>query len=104
MAVADTVLTREFMRPGLKELRNITTEQYRLSWHNEQMRQSVQAAQISVADQIREQKPELGTAQARGIMFIAFARGVGTLLLADLHPGAWELPFDVVAIPLYEQS
>lgn len=100
-AVADACLSREFMRPDHRNLRTITTEQYRISWHDHAMQESVHAAQDAVAQHIADTVPGGTLEQARGRAFIMFSRGVGMLVLADLQAGAWELPYDVVTLPLY---
>lgn len=98
--VADATLTREFMRPELKELRTITFEQYRLSWHDEVMQASMAEAQEQVLRETQEIFPSLSADQARARSFLALARGAGVGLVADLHDSAWTLPHDVVTIPL----
>ena len=66
------------------------------------MQQSMHAEQDTVVQHIAETTPGGTLEQARGRAFIMFSRGVGMLLLADLQDGAWELPYDVITVPLYE--
>lgn len=98
--VADATLTREFMRPELKELRTITYEQYRLSWHDEEMQANFAAAQEQVLHETQEIFPSLSPDQARARSFLALARGAGVGLVADLQDSAWTLPHDVITVPL----
>lgn len=100
--IADAVLTREFMHPDLKKLRTITYEQYRLSWHDPDMQASFQAAQSQILAEMMEMFPQLTEDQARARSFLALSRGTGIALLADLQPAAWELPLDVVTVPLVD--
>ena len=100
--VADATLTREFMRPELKELRTITYEQYRLSWHDDQMQASFAEAQEQVVRETQELFPHLTPERAAARSLVALARGAGVGLIADLHDGAWRLPHDVVTVPLHE--
>jgi AcrR family transcriptional regulator len=101
LAVADATMTREFMRPELREMRTITFEQYRLSWHNEGMQESFRATQEEFARSLVEHEHGLSRQQALSRSFVSLARGAGIPLLADLYPPAAGLPFDVVTIPLY---
>jgi len=102
VGVADATMTRESMRPEHRPVRTVTTEQFRLSWHDEQMQTTFKNVQDHVAEQISKESLARPVGQARGRMFIDFARGIGMGILADLHPGAWTLPIDVVLIPLID--
>lgn len=102
--VADATLTREFMRPELKELRTITYEQYRLSWHDAEMQASFADAQEQVQRETQEIFPHLTAEQASARAFFALARGAGVGLVAELHQGAWQLPHDVVTVPLTDED
>ena len=102
--IADATLTREFMRPELKQLRTITYEQYRLSWHDAQMQDAVVAAQEEILAFYMGAVPGMTVEQARARAFLALARGAGIGLVAELYPPAAELPYDVVSLPLAEMS
>ena len=102
--VADATVTREFMRPELKELRTITYEQYRLSWHDAEMQVSFADAQEQVQRETQEIFTHLTAEQASARAFFALARGAGVGLVADLHDGAWQLPHDVVTVPLTDED
>lgn len=100
--IADAVITRETMRPELKAMRTITTEQFRLAWHDEEMRATFTGVQDALTQQYRAASPHLTASQARGHVFFEFARGIGMGVLADLHPASWKLPYDVVIVPLID--
>jgi AcrR family transcriptional regulator len=100
--IADAVITRETMRPELKSMRTITTEQFRLAWHDEDMRATFSALQDTLTRDYRAAAPHLTTGQARGHIFFELARGIGMGIVADLHPTAWKLPYDIVLVPFID--
>lgn len=100
--VADATMIREFMRPEHRSVRTITLEQYRLSWHDDDVHAAFIQPRTTAVKRIREGDPALTPRQARGRAFVSLARGVGYGLLAQLHPEAYALPIDVVSIPLIE--
>lgn len=102
LGVADATLTREFMHPDVKGPRTINFEQYRLAWHDDAMQQSFRALQDQFVVETMEMFPALTQDQARARVFLGQSRGAGVMLLADLQAGAWELPHDVVCVPLLE--
>lgn len=100
--VADATMIREFMRPEHQSVRTITLEQYRLSWHDDDVHAAFIQPRTTAVERIREGDPALTARQARGQAFIGLARGVGYGLLAQLHPEAYALPIDVVSVPLID--
>lgn len=100
--IADATMTREFMRPELAEVRTVTTEQYRLAWHHERMHAKFEALQDAVTAANQAEFPSRSEAQARGLTAMGLARAIGMGVLADLHPTAWQLPHDVVSVPLID--
>lgn len=100
--IADAVMIRELMAPHRKAVRTITFEQLRLAWHQPDMLTAFQSALADPTVTIVAERPELTEDQARAWIHIEFARGLGSGLLADLHPDAWKLPHDVVLVPYVE--
>ena len=100
--IVDAVLTREFMDPSRHRLRTVTLEQYRLAWHDEAMAEPLRQAQGRAHSALRAANPDMPPRRARGRAFIGLARAIGMGLLANLHPSAAGLPFDVVSVPLTE--
>lgn len=98
--VAEATLTREMMRPDLTHVRLITYEQYRMSWHEARMQETFATVQAEIAARGAALFPDLTPEQVRAKAFVSLARGIGLGLLADLHPPAWQLPHDVVTVPL----
>lgn len=100
--IADAVMIRELMAPHRKAIRTITFEQLRLAWHQPDMLTAFRTALADPTVTIVAERPELTEDQARSLIHIEFARGLGSGLLADLHPDASKLPYDVVLVPFIE--
>lgn len=100
--IADAVMIRELMLPHRKNVRTITFEQIRLSWHQSDMIAAFQSALDDPAVNMASADSGLSPDQARTRIHLEFARGLGFGLLADLQVGAGTLPFDVVLVPYVE--
>lgn len=100
--VADATMLREIMRPEHRQVRTVTLEQYRLSWHDDDIRAAFLTPRATAIQRIMEEEPSLTKRQARGRGFIGLARGIGYGMLAQLHTYACALPTDVVSIPLVD--
>ena len=97
---AEAVLYRELMRPGREHLRAFSLEQYRLSWHDPDMRASVAHAMSDVIKARMDADPTRPHRELRADVFIGAAQGVGVLLMASLYPDAWSLPYQHITVPL----
>lgn len=100
--IADAVMIRELMRAHRKNVRTITFEQIRLSWHQPEMISAFQSALDDPAVNMASADPAMSPDQARTRIHLEFARGLGFGLLADLQAGAGTLPLDVVLVPYVE--
>lgn len=98
--VADAVTLREFERPGRERVRAHMLEQIRIAWHEPELMAAQEAELQAFAreqflvgvDRTRRQVP--------GYLHIGYALGLGSAGLAILYPGCWNLPYDVVTVPL----
>ena len=97
---AEAVLYRELMRPGREHLRAFSLEQYRLSWHDPDMRASVAHAMSDVITSRLEADPMRPRRELQADVFIGAAQGVGVLLMASIYPDAWTLPYQHITVPL----
>ena len=102
VGIADATMVREMMVPERKALRTITFEAIRLSWHEPDMLHGVQAALEDLVASVAAADPTMSLQQARALIQIEFARGLGVGVLADLHADAWKLPYDVVIVPFLQ--
>ena len=98
--IGEAVLYREFMRPGRERLRAFALEQYRLSWHDAEMRESISHAMSDVIATRLAAEPTRSRKEMQADIFISAAQGIGVLLVADCCPSAWELPYQHVTEPL----
>lgn len=98
--VAEAVTIREFQRPGREQLRAITLEQVRLSWHVDALRDAQAEELDSFVSADFPAAVGRTVAQVPGYVHIAYAVGLGAIALPLLFPGCWSLPYDVVAVPL----
>ena len=103
VGLADAAFIRESMDPSRRLIRSIANEQIRLGWHDPEIA-------AVMADEAAAARGTLGRAgvdgdvdAANAAWHFALAAGHGVALLADLHPEAAHLPFDVVTIPLNDQ-
>ena len=97
---AEAILYKELMRPGREHLRGFALEQYRLSWHDVEMRDSIAHAFSEVMTARAEADPTRPADEVRAEFFIGVAQGIGILLVADVDPHAWELPYQNMTVPL----
>ena len=97
---AEAILYKELMRPGREHLRGFALEQYRLSWHDAEMRESIAHALTDVLEVRAQADPDRPTEEIRADIFIQVAQGIGILLVADVDPHAWELPYQNMTVPL----
>lgn len=97
---AEAVLYRELMRPGREHLRAFSLEQYRLSWHDPEMRASVAHAMSDVIKARMDADPTRPRRELQADVFIGAAQGVGVLLMASIYPDAWTLPYQHITVPL----
>lgn len=104
LGVAEAIMLREYMRPGREIERVVGLEQYRIAWHDEQMRFALETEQKAVRQALRRAHSDLPAAEARARLHLEFAMGMGPVLLAQLVPDAWALPFDVVTVPLIDRA
>ena len=100
LGIAEAVMLREWMDPRRLCLRTIGLEQYRVGWHDPEMQAAMDAEQAPVVDRLLAMwSAEGGRAAGLARVHLARAVGMGPLLLADLHPPAHLLPYDVVTEP-----
>ena len=98
--VAEAAVYREYMRPGRSHLHVFALEQYRLAWHDDEMRQAVAASMADAIALRMESDPSRSRQEWAAYNFIGAAQGVGTMLLASCSPDAWTLPYQVMTVPL----
>ena len=100
--IAEAVLFRELMRPGREHLRVFTLEQHRLTWHDQEMRDAVAESMAQAINSRMAANPSRTRRQWQSQLFVETALGVGVLLMASCSPAAWELPYQVVTVPLLD--
>ena len=101
--VAEAVLIREFMRPGREHLRVFALEQHRLSWHDQELRDAVAHAMDGAIEARMSADPSRSRREWESQLFFDVALGVGFPLLAGISPGAWDLPYQTVTVPLLDR-
>lgn len=98
--VADAVLAREFALPHRKQARTVTTEQYRIGWHDDELLAAVAAAFAETTFQFAEALPDASPEELRAQTHLELALGQGIMIAADLHPVIHRLQLDVVMTPM----
>lgn len=100
--IAQAASMREFMLPSRKRPTTVYMEQCRLSWHDEELLSSLEASFADTVWQIANRDDGRSTSELRAYVYTGIALGFGVMVLADLYPDAWQLPFDVVTVPLMD--
>ena len=100
LGVAEAAVYREYMRPGRSHLHVFALEQYRLAWHDDEMRDAVATSMAGAIALRMESDPSRSRQEWAAYNFIGAAQGVGTMLLASCCPDAWTLPYQVMTVPL----
>jgi AcrR family transcriptional regulator len=97
--ISDSWFGRELMRPELRGLRTLLLEQVRLATHVAGLREVLDDA-LGQPDRPMAHTLEGATQRReRGKRATEMALSAGMLLLAQLHPQSWSLPYDVVLVP-----
>lgn len=100
--IAQATLMREFMMPGRESQRTVQLEQLRLSWHDPDLQANLEKNFADAVWQISNDDPGRSVTDLRAYVYVGMAQGYGVTTLADLHPTAWKLPYDVVAVPIFD--
>lgn len=95
--MGEAVLIREFMRPGRELHRKIYLEQMRLVRRHPELQKIYERLPFESLEVIQEFEKSQGMAEGTlAEIHIGQATGIGVVLLAQLQPSVWTLPFDVV--------
>lgn len=99
--LAEAIMLRGFMKPTRRGLQIVNLEQYRLAWHDQDMKRTIQDAIDLNVEQVKRQ-PSVVTKDAAAWVHCEYSLGLGAVLLATLCPEASFLPYQAVTIPLLE--
>lgn len=100
--IAEAVVIREFQRPHLRLARAINMEQVRLALHDERLREVQWGELDALVVDATSTDPDWHPAASPAHLHMSVAIGLGAACLPMLVPQAWQLPYDVVAVPLNE--
>ena len=101
--VAEAVAIRELQQPHLAYARAIAMEQVRLSWHHRELK----AAQEADLDAVVAALADAGGSRfpdSAPVVHFAYAVGLGMAALPLLLHGSWDLPYDVMTVPLVDMG
>lgn len=98
--IGEAVTIREMMRPGVAGLRRLSLEHVRVCWHDPGLAETT-VAEIKDFVGTLDDTPMSGRSMA--YWHVGWAVGNGVLLVAQLHPDAWTLPYDVVTVPVEDR-
>lgn len=101
VGIAEAMIMREFQRPEFQRDRGLGFEVHRTSWHDAALR----SLTMRVAEEANyaERTPALIIGHAKdpaAMLSWEIAMGLGTPYLPALNPEVWQLPYDVVTVPL----
>lgn len=102
IGMSEAVAMRELMRPGRERNRIVALEQYRLVWHDADLRERYRQVQEPVLEAYVASIFHGDPVASRARAHLELARGSGPIMLAQLIPESWQLPYDVVTIPLLD--
>lgn len=102
--IAEAVIWRGLLDPGHRPGTGLMLEELRLSWHNPVMARVAHEAAANFTEDTKSRLPKAKKARAAEITHADIVRGYGAGLLSMLLPNAWELPWDVVTVPLAQLS
>lgn len=101
LGMAEAVLLREFLLPSHRLPRVMALEQVRLTWHDEElMRQANATLDAYRAGLLAD---PAWAFEGEADFFLNYAISLGVALMPTLAPEVYDLPFDVVTIPLFER-
>lgn len=100
--MSEAVMMREFMRPGRERMRIIGLEQHRLGWHDSEFQSAINSLQEPVVQDFMAESGHADRQRALASVHLEFSRGIGPVMLVQLIPETWDLPYDVVTIPLLD--
>ena len=104
VGIAEAVAIRDTMHPRERSNCVIDMEHARMAWHNPAITEVDEQRLQALAAQVLAQEPEHPDFRDPANMHIARAVGLGISFLPLLAENAWDLPFDVVTIPLAEMT
>lgn len=97
--IAEAFYIREALKPARHRHRVVLLEQLRLARTDAQIRQAMNDAIEPSRQAVMATTPG-SAAQKAGAVQMELAVGQGPVLLAELAPDAWQLPYDSVTVPL----
>lgn len=100
MGVAEATVIKTLMQPGIEVQRAVQLEQYRLGWYDPSLGAELDKAMSQYLEQSWSQVSETVGESVAAQQHLDLALGIGATVLPALLPDAWELPFDVVTVPL----
>lgn len=98
--IAEAVAWREHQRPEFREQRTIVLESLRLARHDERMRDVIDDSLAEAAASRLGNARGPRRAALLGHMRRDYAVGIGLVIVGNVLPDAWKLPFDAVTIGL----
>jgi AcrR family transcriptional regulator len=102
--IAEAVAIRDAMRPEERRLGVIDMERGRMAWHSPALLQAEEERLQALATQVLVEDPEHPDFSDAAHLHAARAAGLGISFLPLLVGNAWDLPYDVITIPLAERA
>ena len=102
LGVAEATVMKTLMQPGLDIERAVQLEQYRLGWYDAPLEAELDKAATQYLESSWQDVTHVGGDEVPGQQHLDLALGLGVALVPPLLPEAWDLPYDVVTVPLLE--
>ncbi|MFM8349429.1 MAG: TetR/AcrR family transcriptional regulator, partial [Actinomycetales bacterium] len=104
VGIAEAVAIRDTMRPLERRICIVDMEHARMAWHNPALIAVEEQRLQALTEQVLAQDPNHPDFSDPANLHVARAMGLGISFLPLLADNAWDLPFDVVTVPLAEQT
>lgn len=102
-AIATASRIRAVMHPDEAASVAVDLERVRLTWHDPVLAEREEDNLRAFAAEMRTTGTDPATFATDEDVHLAYALGIGVELLPILAPDAWDLPYDVVTVPLAER-
>jgi len=94
--IAENLLMREFMRPERRNIHHCELEQWRLSWHHQDLLKAMNEEALEPISLLAAAHPLIPRNLISAGVHTGRATGIGTVIFATLNPASHDLPFHVV--------
>ncbi len=101
--IAEAVMMRESLKPGIERGRALHMEQLRVAWAVPDLKATIVKEIEDFIKTAQNERNYWAGDDAFNFIHYSYALGLGLSLLATINPNAYQLPFSVVTSPMEER-